>query len=91
MDKEMIIKYIDYCLKDSINEIDLNFQYYYEKIKYYTNLIKLTEQNKPLFFQKKKLKEYYEEIAEYNNIIKEASIKLDEEAKLIKEIMESVS
>lgn len=91
MDNEMIIKYIDYCLKDSINEIDLNFQYYYEKIKYYTNLIKLTEQNKPLFFQKKKLKEYYEEVAEYNNIIKEASIKLAEEAKLIKEIMESVS
>ena len=91
MDNEMIIKYIDYCLKDSINDIGLNFQYYYKKIKYYTNLIKLTEQNKPFFFQKKKLKEYYEEIAEYNNIIKEASIKLDEEAKLIKEIMESVS
>ena len=56
MDKEMIIKYIDYCLKDSINVIDLNFQYYYEKIKYYTNLIKLTKKINHFSFKRKNLK-----------------------------------
>ena len=86
MDKEKIIKYIDFCIIDSLKDEGLNIQYYYEKMQYYNKLIEFTKINKPLFFQKRKLIKYNRELLNYEKIVKETSLKLIEEINFIEKI-----
>ncbi len=77
---ESLIKLnIKYAIEDS----NINLRLYGIKLQYYQNLLNQLENNKPLFFQKRKLIDYENKRVEYNRKIDELSTKMEEEFNLL--------
>ena len=76
---------VKYAMEDS----NINLRLYGIKLQYYQNLLNQLENNKPLFFQKRKLINYENKIVEYNNKIDELSNKMEEEFNLLVNIQKN--
>ena len=77
---ESLIKLnIKYAIEDS----NINLRLYGIKLQYYQNLLNQLENNKPLFFQKRKLIDYENKRVEYSSKIEELSTKMEEEFNLL--------
>ena len=68
-DKELSNKVIDLCLIQSIKESEIYLNILDNQIKFYTRKIEFLNNNKPLFFQKKKIREHNNKINDYYNKI----------------------
>lgn len=71
------------CLNKSIKSLN-------NRINFYHLLIKHLEENKPLFFQKKKIFEYNQKYKEYDTKIDSLYIELGEEVSLLEELSTSI-
>ena len=82
-DNELFEKLLELNIKYAIEDSNINMKMIDNRIKFYQTLINHLEDNKPFFFQKKKLIEYNNKKEEYENKIFELYIQLGEEFELI--------
>lgn len=82
-DNELFEKLLELNIKYAIEDSNINMRMIDNRIKFYQTLINHLEDNKPFFFQKKKLIEYNNKKEEYENKIFELYIQLGEEFELI--------
>ena len=82
-DKELIDMLLILNIKYSIEDSNINIRMIDNRIRFYQTLIEHLEDNKPLFFQKKKLIEYNNKKEEYENKIYELYTQLGQEVELI--------
>lgn len=85
-DNELFEKLLELNIKYAIEDSNINMKIIDNRIKFYQSLISRLEDNKPLFFQKKKLIEYNNKIAEYENKISELYTQLGEEYEMIEKL-----
>ena len=64
-DNELFEKLLEINIKYAIEDSNINMRMIDNRIKFYQTLINHLEDNKPFFFQKKKLIEYNNKIAEF--------------------------
>ncbi len=83
-------KIIKLQLKNKLQSSNLYLEHLYTKIKFYQKQLDMLTENKPLIFQKIKLKNYHQKTKEYDDIIKETYKKIDEEFKIIYEINKQI-
>ena len=89
-DNELFEKLLELNIKYAIEDSNINMRMIDNRIKFYQSLINHLEDNKPLFFQKKKLIEYNTKKEEYENKISELYIQLGEEFKLIDKLYSDI-
>jgi len=89
-DNEMFKKLLELNIKYAIEDSNINMRMIDNRIKFYQSLINHLEDNKPFFFQKKKLIEYNTKKEEYENKISELYIQLGEEFELIDKLSRRV-
>lgn len=82
-DNDLNEKILKLCLCNAIEDSNLTIQFIDTRIKFYTTLIEQLEDNKPFFFQKKKLIEYNNKLEEYNDKISDLYRQMGEETELI--------
>lgn len=82
-DNDLNEKILKLCFSNAIENSNLTMQCIDTKIKFYTTLIEQLEDDKPFFFQKKKLIEYNNKLEEYNNKISDLYRQMGEEVELI--------
>ncbi|MBQ9024150.1 MAG: hypothetical protein IJ105_02890 [Bacilli bacterium] len=82
-DKELIDMLLKLNIKYAIEDSNINIRMIDNRIRFYQTLIEHLEDNKPLFFQKKKLIEYNNKKEEYENKIYELYTQLGQEVELI--------
>lgn len=82
-DKELFNMLLKLNIKYAIEDSNINIRMIDNRIRFYQTLIEHLEDNKPLFFQKKKLIEYNNKKEEYNIKISDLYTKLGEEIELI--------
>ncbi len=75
-------------IKYAIEDSNINMRMIDNRIKFYQTLINNLEENKPLFFQKKKLIDYNNKLDEYSKKINDLYIELNEELKLLEKLYE---
>lgn len=80
---KLIEQLLELNIKNSIKDSNTNIRLLDNRIKFYQTLLNNLENNKPLFFQKKKLIAYENKKKEYNVKINELYIKIEEELRLI--------
>lgn len=85
-DNELFEKLLELNIKYAIENSNINMRMIDNRIRFYQTLIEHLEDNKPFFFQKKKLIEYNNKIEEYESKISELYIQLEEEFKLIEKL-----
>ena len=85
-DKELIDMLLKLNIKYAIEDSNINMKMIDNRIKFYQNLISHLEDNKPFFFQKKKLIEYNNKKEEYENKISELYTQLGQEFELIEKL-----
>lgn len=76
----------NYLIEDS----NSNLETLKNRIQFYRELIKNLEDEKPLFFQKKKLIDYNNKLEEYNNKINDLYIEFYEEITLLEKLYEQI-
>ena len=89
-DNELFEKLLELNIKYAIEDSNINMRMIDNRIKFYQSLINHLEDNKPFFFQKKKLIEYNNRKEEYENKISELYIQLGEEFKLIDKLYSDI-
>ena len=72
-DNELFEKLFELNIKYAIEDSNINMKMIDNRIKFYQTLINHLEDNKPFFFQKKKLIEYNDKEEEYEMIEKLSS------------------
>ena len=85
-DNELFEKLLELNIKYAIDDSNINMRMIDNRIKFYQSLINHLENNKPFFFQKKKLIEYNNKKEEYENKISELYTQLGEEYELIEKL-----
>ena len=85
-DNELFEKLLELNIKYSIEDSNINMRIIDNRIKFYQSLINHLEDNKPFFFQKKKLIEYNNKKEEYENKISELYAQLGEEYEMIEKL-----
>lgn len=75
-------------IKYSIEDSNINMRMIDNRIKFYQTLINHLEENKPLFFQKRKLIDYNNKRNEYSKKINDLYVELNEELKLLEKLYE---
>ncbi len=83
-------KIINLQLENKLQKSSLYLEHLYTKIKFYQKQKDILTENKPLKFQKLKLKRYYQKTKEYDDIIKETYKKIEEEFKIIYELNKQI-
>lgn len=84
---ESLLKFTTYHF---IEDSKLNLKLIEKRIQFYQTLIGNLKDNKPLFFQKKKLLEYNNKLEECNNKINELYFEFHEETKLLEKLYEHI-
>ena len=83
-DKDKLLEQLlELNIKNSIKDSNTNIRLLDNRIKFYQTLLNNLENNKPLFFRKKKLIAYENKKKEYNAKINELYIKIEEELRFI--------
>lgn len=77
-------------IKYAIEDSNTNMRMIDNRIKFYQTLINHLEENKPLFFQKRKLIDYNNKRNEYSKKINDLYIELNEELKLLEKLYEQL-
>ena len=85
-DNELFKKLLELNIKYAIEDSNINLRMIDNRIKFYQTLINHLEDNKPFFFQKKKLIEYNNKKEEYENKISELYAQLGEEYEMIEKL-----
>ena len=85
-DNELFEKLLELNIKYAIEDSNINMRMIDNRIKFYKTLINHLEDNKPFFFQKKKLIEYNNKKEEYENKISELYTQLGEEFEMIEKL-----
>lgn len=85
-DNELFEKLLELNIKYAIEDSNINLRMIDNRIKFYQSLINHLEDNKPFFFQKKKLIEYNNKKEEYENKIYELYTQLSEEYEMIEKL-----
>lgn len=85
-DNELFEKLLELNIKYAIEDSNINMRIIDNRIKFYQSLINHLEDNKPFFFQKKKLIEYNNKKEEYENKISELYAQLGEEYEMIEKL-----
>ena len=85
-DNELFEKLLELNIKYAIEDSNINMRMIDNRIKFYQTLINHLEDNKPFFFQKKKLIEYNNKKEEYENKIYELYTQLGEEYEMINKL-----
>lgn len=85
-DNELFEKLLELNIKYAIEDSNINMRMIDNRIKFYQTLINHLEDNKPFFFQKKKLIEYNNKKEEYENKISELYTQLGEEFEMIEKL-----
>lgn len=75
-------------IKYAIDDSNTNIRMIDNRIKFYQTLINHLEENKTLFFQKRKLIDYNNKRNEYSKKINDLYIELNEELKLLEKLYE---
>lgn len=75
-------------IKYAIEDSNINMRMIDNRIKFYQTLINHLEENKPLFFQKRKLIDYNNKRNEYSKKINDLYVELNEELKLLEKLYE---
>ncbi len=88
--KELVNKIIDLCLIYGIKESNLYLKMLDNQLKVYYNEFNYLENTKPIFFQKKKLKEHNMKIEKCEQKIFEIYKKMNEEENFIIEMQNSI-
>lgn len=83
---ELFEKLLELNIKYAIEDSNINMRIIDNRIKFYQSLINHLEDNKPFFFQKKKLIEYNNKKEEYENKISELYAQLGEEYEMIEKL-----
>lgn len=84
-------KFINYSLNREIEESNLYLNLCNIKLKYYINCLNKLENQKPLFFMKKRLKKYEKERNELLKSIEECKKSVAKEYNLITKLAESMN
>lgn len=87
---ELFDKLLKLNIKYAIEDSNINMRMIDNRIKFYQTLINHLEDNKPLFFQKKKLIEYNNKKEEYENKISELYTQLGEEYEIIEKLCSDI-
>ena len=90
-DKELLNKVIDLCLVYSIKESEMYLNILDNQIKFYTQEIEFLNDNKPLFFQKKKLEEHNKRINECYEKISNCYVEIGKEVDFLIEMRDGTS
>ena len=85
-DNELFEKLLELNIKYAIEDSNINMRIIDNRIKFYQSLINHLKDNKPFFFQKKKLIEYNNKKEEYKNKISELYAQLGEEYEMIEKL-----
>ena len=85
---ELLKDTLNYFMKLGIKDSEKTISFYEKRIEMYQMLIRHLEENKPYFFQKKKLIEYNEKKKEYIEKIEEINNEILDEIKLIDKLNE---
>lgn len=83
---ELFEKLLELNIKYAIEDSNINMRMIDNRIKFYQSLINHLEDNKPFFFQKKKLIEYNNKKEEYENKISELYAQLGEQYEMIEKL-----
>lgn len=83
---ELVESLLKLNIKYAIEDSNINMRMIDNRIKFYQTLINHLEDNKPFFFQKKKLIEYNNKKEEYENKISELYTQLGEECEMIEKL-----
>lgn len=89
-DNKLFEKLLELNIKYAIEDSNINMRMIDNRIKFYQSLINHLEDNKPFFFQKKKLIEYNNKKEEYENKISELYIQLGEECEMINKLYSKI-
>lgn len=90
-ENEVVNKILDLCMYHQIEE-SINFIKIIEcQIKFCYSQLELLEDNKPLWFQKKKLNNYFKEKEELELKLEEYYRKINEELKMIEKIKSNIN
>ena len=87
---ELFEKLLELNIKYAIEDSNINMRMIDNRIKFYQTLINHLEDNKPFFFQKKKLIEYNKKKEEYENKIHELYTQLGEECEMIDKLYSDI-
>ena len=90
MKDKLIEQLLKLNIKYSIEDSNTNIRLLDNRIKFYQTLLNNLENNKPLFFQKKKLIAYVNKKKEYNTKINALYIEIEKEVCLIEKIISDV-
>lgn len=82
-----LLKFTTYCFIENSN---LNLKLIEKRIQFYQTLINDLKDDKPLFFQKKKLIDYNNKLEEYNKKINDLYIEFNEEIMLLEKLNEYI-
>lgn len=85
-DNELFKSLLKLNIRYAIEDSNINIRMIDNRIKSYQTLIGHLEDNKPFFFQKKKLIEYNNKKEEYENKISELYTQLGQEFELIEKL-----
>lgn len=85
-DYELFEKLLELNIKYAIEDSNINFRMIDNRIKLYQTLIENLDDNKPFFFQKKKLAEYNDKKEEYENKIAKLYTQLSKEYEMIEKL-----
>ena len=85
-DNELFEKLLELNIKYAIEDSNINMRMIDNRIKFYQTLLNHLEDNKPFFFQKKKIIEYNNKKEEYENKIYELYTQLGEEYEMIEKL-----
>lgn len=85
-DNELVESLLKLNIKYAIEDSNINMRMIDNRIKFYQSLINHLEDNKPLFFQKKKLVEYNSKLEEYNSKIRDLYDELGKECEMIEKL-----
>lgn len=82
-DNSIIKDLIKFQLNHEIEDSESTIRLLNHKVEFYNHRIEMLEQDKPFFFQKKKLEKYNKELEECKNTVKEALILIEQEMDFI--------
>lgn len=90
-ENEVVNKILDLCMYHQIEE-SINFIKIIEcQINFRSSQLELLEDNKPLWFQKKKLNNYFKEKEELELKLEEYYKQINEELKMIEKLKSSIN
>lgn len=87
MKDKLLEQLLELNIKNSIKDSNTYIRLLDNRIRFYQELLDNLENNKPLFFQKKRFIEYENKKNEYNTKINELYIEIEKEVCLIEKII----